>query len=48
MNGCDFDNITKLDNITNARLLLILTYLLLQWFYINIHMYIHAWMHAYI
>lgn len=48
MNGCDFDNITKFDNIANNRLLLILTYMLMQWFYINIHTYINTYMPGYI
>lgn len=43
MNGCVFDN------ITNDRLLLILLeYMLVQRFYINIHEYIHTCMPGHI
>ena len=42
INGCDFDNIAKLGNITNARILLILTFILLQ-----MVLYKHTYMHAY-
>lgn len=46
MNGCDFDNIAKLGSITNARILLILTFISLQMVLYK-HTYIHAYIHIY-
>lgn len=43
MNGCDFDNIAKHGNITNARIRLTPTFILLQ-----MVLYKHAYTHAYI
>lgn len=46
MNGCDFDNIAKFGNITNARILLIMPSILLQ-MVLHKHTYIHAHIHVY-
>jgi len=46
MNGYDFDNIAKLCNITNDRILVIPTFIVLR-VVLYKHTYIHPYMHLY-